>query len=180
MRNHQKRLCHFARHCHKKKQLVEGLFCVTSALAGSPKASLAEQRKKTKMLSRPVFFFAPHSSCFHNKTICISANVERTHNHAVGTLVVFDSFLICVAEGTEEEDKDKESSEDLLKTGHLTQLLEANLAAEVEALCVGDVVGGLKRLLIHLRSFCDSGQPLQLQVPAAAALHYICYSKAFS
>lgn len=88
---------------------------------------------------------------------------------------MFDSFLFRVTEVTEE---DKESSEDLLKIGHLTQLLEANLAAEVEALCVGDVVGGLKTLLIHLRSLCDSGQLLQLQVTAAAALHYICYSKA--
>lgn len=90
---------------------------------------------------------------------------------------MFDSFLFCVTEETEEED-DKEYSEDLLKTGHLTQLLEANLAAEVETLRVGDVVDGLKRLLIHLRSLCDSGQPLQLQVPAAAALQHICCSKA--
>lgn len=75
-------------------------------------------------------------------------------------------------------DKDNETSEDLLKAGHLTQLLEANLAAEVEALCVGDVVGGLKSLLTHLRSLCDSGQPLQLQVSEAAALHHICYFKA--
>lgn len=83
----------------------------------------------------------------------------------------------CVTDATEEEKKDKESSEDLLKTGHLTQLLEANLAAEVEALCVEDVVGGLKRLLIYLRSLCDSGQLLQLQVPAAAAVHHICCFK---
>lgn len=72
-------------------------------------------------------------------------------------------FCVCVADGVEEE----ESSEDLLKTGHLTQLLEANLAAEVESLSVGDVVGGLERLLTRLRSLCDSCEPAQLQVPAA-------------
>lgn len=75
------------------------------------------------------------------------------------------SFFFCVADGVEEEEE--ESSEDLLKTGHLTQLLEANLAAEVESLSVGDVVGGLERLLTRLRSLCDSCEPAQLQVPAA-------------
>lgn len=69
---------------------------------------------------------------------------------------------------------EEESSEDLLKTGHLTQLLEADLTAEVESLCVGDVVGGLERLLTHVRSLCDSCEPVQLQVPATAALHDTC------
>ncbi|XP_011610045.2 midasin isoform X2 [Takifugu rubripes] len=64
-------------------------------------------------------------------------------------------------DGVEEEE---ESSEDLLKTGHLTQLLEAKLAAEVESLSVGDVVGGLERLLTRLRSLCDSCEPAQLQM----------------
>lgn len=82
---------------------------------------------------------------------------------------MFVPFLFFVTEGTDKENKDKESSEDLLKTGHLTRLLEANLANEVKALRVEEVVCGLKRLLIHLRSLCDSGQPLQLQVPAVAA-----------
>lgn len=76
---------------------------------------------------------------------------------------LFSFFCVCVADGVEEE----ESSEDLLKTGHLTQLLEANLAAEVESLSVGGVVGGLERLLTRLRSLCDSCEPAQLQVPAA-------------
>lgn len=78
------------------------------------------------------------------------------------------SFFFCVADGAEEEEvEEKESSEDLLKTGHLTQLLEANLAAEVESLSVGDVVDGLERLLTRLQSLCDSCEPAQLQVPAA-------------
>lgn len=70
-------------------------------------------------------------------------------------------FFFCVAE------EEEESSEDLLKTGHLTQLLEANLAAEVQSLSVGDVVSGLQRLVTRLRSLCDSCEPAQLQVPAA-------------
>lgn len=59
--------------------------------------------------------------------------------------------------------------EDLLKPGHLTRLLEDELAAEVEALCVGDVSGGLERLLSRLRMHRDSCPPPQLQVPGAAA-----------
>lgn len=126
-----------------------------------------------------LFFFCTTRFLFPRQAV--SAQMQNGHIIRLWELqLYFILFLVCVTEGTEEEDKDKESSEDLLKTGHLTQLLEANLAAEVEALCLGDVVGGLKRLLIHLRSLCDSGQPLQLQVPAAAALDYICYSKAFS
>lgn len=77
------------------------------------------------------------------------------------------SFFFCVADGAEEEEVEEEESEDLLKTGHLTQLLEANLAAEVESLSVGDVVDGLERLLTRLQSLCDSCEPAQLQVPAA-------------
>ncbi|XP_054474709.1 midasin [Anoplopoma fimbria] len=64
-------------------------------------------------------------------------------------------------EGAEEEDE--EPVEDLLKPGHLTRLLEEELAAEVEALCVGDVSGGLERLLSQLRTHRDSCQPPQLQ-----------------
>ncbi|KAM6905784.1 midasin isoform 2-T2 [Lycodopsis pacificus] len=69
--------------------------------------------------------------------------------------------------GAEEEEKEEEEEEepveDLLKPGHLTRLLEEELAAEVEALCVGDVSGGLERLLSHLRTHRDSCQPPQLQ-----------------
>lgn len=134
--------------------------------------------RNTIIMCTSIIFFGPLKLITTRS--CISTNVKQADKQAVEIPVVFDSFLICVTEATkeEEEEENKESSEDLLRTGHLTQLLEANLAAEVEALCVGDVVGGLQRLLIHLRSLCDSGQPLQLQVPAAAAAHHICCSKA--
>lgn len=60
---------------------------------------------------------------------------------------------------------DEEPVEDLLKPGHLTRLLEEELAAEVEALCVGDVSGGVEQLLSRLRTHRDScQQPQQLQV----------------
>uniref|UniRef100_A0A8C9XGE6 Midasin AAA ATPase 1 n=1 Tax=Sander lucioperca TaxID=283035 RepID=A0A8C9XGE6_SANLU len=53
--------------------------------------------------------------------------------------------------------------EELLKPGHLTRLLEEELAAEVEALCVGEVSGRLERLLSQLRTQRDSCPPPQLQ-----------------
>lgn len=56
--------------------------------------------------------------------------------------------------------------EDLLKPGHLTRLLEEELAAEVEALSVGDVRGGVEQLLGRLKTHRDSCQPQQLQVAA--------------
>lgn len=66
----------------------------------------------------------------------------------------------------EEAEKDEEPVEDLLKPGHLTRLLEEELAAEVEALCVGDVSVGVERLLSRLRTHRDSCLPQQLQVAA--------------
>lgn len=57
--------------------------------------------------------------------------------------------------------------EDLLKPGHLARLLEEELEAEVEALCVGDVSARLDRLLSSLRTHRDTCQPSQLQVTAA-------------
>ncbi|XP_041660686.1 midasin isoform X2 [Cheilinus undulatus] len=67
-------------------------------------------------------------------------------------------------EGPAEEQADEEESvEDLLKPGHLTRLLEEELAAEVEALSVGDVSDGLERLLNRLKTHRDSCQPSQLQ-----------------
>ncbi|XP_077950103.1 midasin isoform X1 [Gasterosteus aculeatus] len=67
-------------------------------------------------------------------------------------------------EGSEKaEGENEEPVEDLLKPGHLTRLLEDELAAEVEALCVGDVSGGLERLLSRLRMHRDSCPPPQLQ-----------------
>lgn len=92
-------------------------------------------------LIHQVVFFSKCPDCFHN--------------------------VACFSEGAEEEEENEEPVEDLLKPGHLTQLLEEELAAEVEALCVGDVSGGLERLLSHLRTHRDSCQPPQLQVPAS-------------
>lgn len=60
--------------------------------------------------------------------------------------------------------------EDLLKPGHLTRLLEEELAAEVEALSVGDVNAGLEKLLERLRTHRDSCQPQQLQVQNTSSL----------
>ncbi|XP_075869163.1 midasin [Nelusetta ayraudi] len=63
----------------------------------------------------------------------------------------------------DEAEAEEEPVEDLLKPGHLTRLLEEELAAEVEALCVGDVSGGVERLLGRLKTHRDSCQPPQLQ-----------------
>ena len=76
--------------------------------------------------------------------------------------------LFVVAEGADGEEEDDEAVEDLLKPGHLSRLLEEELAAEVEALCVGGVSAGLERLLSSLQTHRDSCQPAQLQVRAAA------------
>lgn len=66
----------------------------------------------------------------------------------------------------DEAEAEEEPVEDLLKPGHLTRLLEEELAAEVETLCVGDVSGGVERLLGRLKTHRDSCQPPQLQVAA--------------
>lgn len=66
----------------------------------------------------------------------------------------------------DEAEAEEEPVEDLLKPGHLTRLLEEELAAEVEALCVGDVSGGVEQLLGRLKTHRDSCQPQQLQVAA--------------
>lgn len=66
-------------------------------------------------------------------------------------------------EGAEEGKEDEESVEDLLKPGHLTRLLEEELEAEVEALCVGSVGTRLERLLKCPRTHRDACQPSQLQ-----------------
>ncbi len=54
-----------------------------------------------------------------------------------------------VLDGAEEEEEDEEPVEDLLKPGHLTRLLEEELAAEVEALCVGNVGADSPNLLLN-------------------------------
>ena len=68
------------------------------------------------------------------------------------------------SEGAEEEVEEEEPTEDLLKPGHLARLMEEELEAEVEALCVGDVSARLERQLNSLRTHRDTDQPAQLQV----------------
>uniref|UniRef100_A0A3Q3KQB7 Midasin n=1 Tax=Mastacembelus armatus TaxID=205130 RepID=A0A3Q3KQB7_9TELE len=63
----------------------------------------------------------------------------------------------------ENPEDDEEPVEDLLKPGHLAHLLEEELEAEIEALCVGDIGTGLERLLKCLRTHRDACQPAQLQ-----------------
>ncbi|XP_047429048.1 midasin isoform X2 [Mugil cephalus] len=74
----------------------------------------------------------------------------------------------------EEEDETEEATEDLLKPGHLTRLLEEELEAEVEALCLGDITAGLKRLLSCLKTRRDSCQPLQLKEINRACRMLVC------
>lgn len=82
-------------------------------------------------------------------------------------MLIFIFMLSKASDAAKEEaEKDEEPVEDLLKPGHLTRLLEEELAAEVEALCVGDVSGGVERLLSCLRTQRDSCLPQQLQVAA--------------
>ncbi|KAM6992726.1 LOW QUALITY PROTEIN: midasin [Tautogolabrus adspersus] len=66
-------------------------------------------------------------------------------------------------EGAAEEKEEEDPVEDLLKPGHLSRLLEEELAAEVDALRVGDVSGGLEKLLSRLKTHRDSCPPSQLQ-----------------
>lgn len=72
------------------------------------------------------------------------------------------------SEAAREAEGEEEPVEDLLKPGHLTRLLEEELAADVEALCVQDVSGGVEQLLGRLRTHRDSCQPQQLQVAGRA------------
>uniref|UniRef100_A0A087Y7X1 Midasin n=1 Tax=Poecilia formosa TaxID=48698 RepID=A0A087Y7X1_POEFO len=66
---------------------------------------------------------------------------------------------VCGSDGAEED----QPVEDLLKPGHLTQLLEAELEAEVEALSVGSVSVAVTKLLGCVRRHRDSCPPSQLQ-----------------
>lgn len=86
-------------------------------------------------------------------------------------------MLFDFSEGAEEGKEDEESVEDLLKPGHLTRLLEEELEAEVEALCVGSVGTRLERLLKCPRTHRDACQPSQLQVYRRAVLSLSCQQK---
>ncbi|XP_068197957.1 midasin isoform X4 [Antennarius striatus] len=71
---------------------------------------------------------------------------------------------------TAEEEEAEEPVEDLLKPGHLTRLMGEELAAEVEALCVGEVNAGLERLLGRLRAQRDSQTAPPSQVNRACRM----------
>uniref|UniRef100_A0A8C4E441 Midasin n=1 Tax=Dicentrarchus labrax TaxID=13489 RepID=A0A8C4E441_DICLA len=93
------------------------------------------------------------------------ADVSECHVCFVTVLMVICIMVFDVSEGAEEkEEEDEEPVEDLLKPGHLTRLLEEELATEVEALCVGDVSAGLERLLSRLRTHRDSCQACRMLV----------------
>uniref|UniRef100_A0A3B3WF81 Uncharacterized protein n=1 Tax=Poecilia mexicana TaxID=48701 RepID=A0A3B3WF81_9TELE len=72
----------------------------------------------------------------------------RAHTHPHKSVL----FLVCGSDGAEED----QPVEDLLKPGHLTQLLEAELEAEVEALSVGSVSVAVTKLLGCVRRHRDS------------------------
>ena len=78
-------------------------------------------------------------------------------------LVLNYPMLLDVSEGAEKQEEE-EPVEDLLKPGHLARLMEEELEAEVETLCVGDVNARLEKLLSTLRTHRDACQPPQLQV----------------
>ncbi|XP_061609171.1 midasin isoform X3 [Phyllopteryx taeniolatus] len=61
------------------------------------------------------------------------------------------------------EEVGEERVKDLLKPGHLTHQLEEELAADVEALCVGDVNARLERLLGCLEMHTNSSRPQKLR-----------------
>nr|XP_046228345.1 midasin isoform X2 [Scatophagus argus] len=124
-----------------------------------------------------------HQSSDHQSTFCteFSAELETTINTvlcAVQTLVKrsereqqrkqHGAVERDDAEVEEEEEEDEEPVEELLKPGHLTRLLEEELAAEVEALCLGDANAELEGLLSRLRTHRDSCQPSQLQEVSSA------------
>lgn len=83
------------------------------------------------------------------------------------------------SEAAKETGADEEPMEDLLKPGHLTRLLEEELATEVEALSVADVSRGVEQLLGRLKTHRDSCQPQQLQVAghAVAVLSFLHSAK---
>ncbi|XP_070405869.1 midasin isoform X3 [Nothobranchius furzeri] len=94
-----------------------------------------------------------------NKVLCAVQKLVKRRERELPTEQHGDPELI--QEG--EEEGGEESVVDLLKPGHLTQLLEEDLEADMKSLSVGDVTAGLGGLLSLLRSYRDSSQPPQLQ-----------------
>ncbi|XP_057678283.1 midasin isoform X2 [Corythoichthys intestinalis] len=94
-----------------------------------------------------------------NSLLCAVQNVvkrrekseERVQCNASKTLV------------SDDQEVGKENVEDLLKPRHLTHHLEEELAADEEALSVGDVNAKLERLLGCLKTHTNSSQPQKLQ-----------------
>ncbi|XP_056150027.1 midasin [Lampris incognitus] len=64
---------------------------------------------------------------------------------------------------SDEEEDEEEPVEDLLKPGHLSRLLEEDLAAEVTCLSLGEVSSAVEELLVQLRTHRDSCQQQHLQ-----------------
>uniref|UniRef100_A0A3Q4BJ07 Midasin n=1 Tax=Mola mola TaxID=94237 RepID=A0A3Q4BJ07_MOLML len=112
-----------------------------------------------------------HHNSDHQSSFCteFSAEVETTIHTvlcAVQTLVKRESAK--EQQRSKRGDINTEPVEDLLKPGHLTQLLEEELAAEVEALCLGEISSSIQRLLCSLKTYRDCCNPSQLQVVSRA------------
>ncbi|XP_034018727.1 midasin-like [Thalassophryne amazonica] len=110
----------------------------------------------------------PDQTAFFSR---FSVDVEASINTvlcAVQTLVKRHRSTEPLAEAVRDEDHEPvedplRPEEDLLKPGHLTRLLDEDLAADIDALCVGEVSASLEALLNRLRTHRDSCQPSQVQ-----------------
>ncbi|KAJ8409756.1 hypothetical protein AAFF_G00218150 [Aldrovandia affinis] len=98
-----------------------------------------------------------------------SDQLEKTIN---GVLCAVQA-LVKRRDGPEEEEQERpqepktesqeEPAEDLLKTGHLTVLLEEELSAELSSLSLQEVSGSLEQLLERLGAHRESCSPQQIQ-----------------
>ena len=64
------------------------------------------------------------------------------------------------------ESEEEEAAEDLLKPGHLSRLLEEELAGELGCLALGEVSAALEQLLNRLATHRETCPPQQLHVRA--------------
>lgn len=116
---------------------------------------------KTHLLSLGPQHTAPQSD------FCSDFSAEMEAH--INTVLCVVQTLVKRSERNEKQDTKKEcpeedeTAEELLKPGHLSRLLEEDMEAQVKALRVEDVNGGLERLLDSLRSQRDTCQPPQLQ-----------------
>ncbi|XP_064196020.1 midasin isoform X1 [Anguilla rostrata] len=97
-----------------------------------------------------------------------SAQLDKTINSVLCAV----QSLVKRKDGPEEEEQEQsaeskpgsqEEPEDLLKTGHLTKLLEEELGAEVSSLSLQEVSGSLEQLLESLRAQRETCSPQQIQ-----------------